>query len=1016
MRIGNSDRGTPTTLGALALRVLFVTALASGSIAAQEPPLKAKLVQLVAGDSAVIRTSGGPKSPDGARLLLGSMNASMLTQFPPGLTAEGLQNAASKLLWVTPIDGSTAVFPLTPQTYGMTAYFRAIVFDSKAPNGFVVSNLIKRTVALKASTSPDGEEPVAPPPPPPDPTPPPPVPPTPPPPGPTPPPSPPPPSGPQNLQAGITLLAHDLSGFARKGDLIQCGVPFSATDLLTSTSGLVVVDDTGKALPAQFRVMQRWGPIADTTKPIQWLLVEFRGDCAALGTASYTLKSAPAPSFATVTVSPTSNGWLVNTGTALFELSKSAHRLFESVQLDLNGDGAFSASERVVSGSAGNGAQLLAADGVLYSSEFDAPQVTFLSNRSGPAAARFKVEGRHRASSPGAGVGRDVLRYTTYLEFAPGSSEVRAIHTLRNDYYLDAIGAVGIENYELGLKLDLNGAPATVSAWADPKAAPITGALATLGRLETYQDSSGGPKWAVTPGTSFSGYRILSGSESSPKVLASGTRASSITDVSTPSYGLTVAVRWFWQSFPKAVEVESNGRVSLEMFPSNFQGKLWLDDMQNASAEILFAFHAGSTPALAAATAFQRPVRPVPTADYVRATTAWSDQGDLAVPFESPSQFGSLAANFLQQTAAGRDALDDWGWATFGAAKWYQNTHTTGSPRNVLSAFLHFPQTGRLEFFEVQEEGALQGANVRGFHIAGFKAANHPNAYLYEGVPYPNTSAFPDDLGRLSLPSKYPSLKAGIPAAGSGWNGYDEEHMTVEDAYEYTLLTGHPITEEAVAQVAEGILTFPFVKKLGTQPLSTRGSAWCMRALLKAWYLTGKPEYLTGATTIVKNVRQWMGKAPNAFAVAMIDYGKAFPGNWSDTYESPWQVGPMIHALALYDRVTGDPLARTMIREMADYLVGPAWGPNGNFKRFVKTKDTNQYVICTQYDGVGQWIPSSLMLANRFSPKSAYVQKAFAQWDFTYGALPSSWKLPMTDPIWHWWQVYFVEKQKGVAP
>jgi hypothetical protein len=310
----------------------------------------------------------------------------------------------------------------------------------------------------------------------------------------------------------------------------------------------------------------------------------------------------------------------------------------------------------------------------------------------------------------------------------------------------------------------------------------------------------------------------------------------------------------------------------------------------------------------------------------------------------------------------------------------------------------------------------LHAASIRQFHLDGFVASEHKNSYIFEGIPYPNTNAYPDDVNRSAVANKYPSLKTGIPAGGSGWNGFDEEHMTVDDVYEYTLLTGHPLTEEALVQIAEEILTFPFVRTPGTKPLATRGAAWCLRALLKAYFISGAQRFLDGATNIVKNVNQYRGKAPNAWCVAMQDYGKAFPGNYTDTYESPWQMGPFLHAAMLYYNTTGDPMVKTMMVEMADYLCGPAWGPNGNFKRFVKTKDWNEWVICTQYDGVGQWIPSALLLVNRMAPKSIYVEKAQAQYDFTYGALGSSWAFNMNDALWHWWLVFFSEKQNKNIP
>jgi exo-rhamnogalacturonan lyase-like protein len=810
----------------------------------------------------------------------------------------------------------------------------------------------------------------------------------------------------------IPLRAHDLSGVDRSNDLFQAGVPIGIEANLTSPAGLYVAGPSGAPVPAQFRVMQRWGGnLNNASAPIQWLLVEFRGSCPAFGSTTYTLSSGSAPSFPVVSVTDWEGGFLVDTGAAHFEISRKTNHLFESVYLDLNGDGQYDASERVLSAAPGTGAELVAADDVLYSSAYDAPQLTYLADRSGPAAARIKVAGLHRAEFPWQGVGRDVLRYTTYLEFAAGSSEVRAIHTLRNDYVENAIGPVGFRSYDL--KLDFRTpTPPAVTMFGAEGASPVSAPIGAFGRMEIYQDSSAGPAWWKTPGTSFPGYRIEGGSPHGSTVLAAGGRAYGITDVSSEAFGLTLAIRHFWQSFPKAVEVLADGEISIKLFPDQFAGHHWLDDEQNATSEILYAFHKGPHASYAQARAFQRPVRPCADLPYIRKTRAWPDNGDLPYPTESGNQFSQIASAYRTETDSLRDYNDDWGWTSFGEMKWYQSTHTSGSPRNVLTAFPCFAQTGRLEFFEVEEEGALHGASVRTFHLGGFLQANHPQSYIFEGVPFPNLAAFPDDLGRSSLPYQYLSLKWGIPVEGHGWNGFDDEHLTIDQLYEYTLLTGNPITEEAIAEMAEEILTFPHVAKLGKEPLTSRGTAWTLRSLLKAYAITGKPRYGIGATTLIKNLDMFRGKAPNAWATAAVDYKGYFqPAN--DTVDAPWQMGILLHPLALYYRWTGDPSVLQMMIEFGDYLCGPAWGPNGNFKKVVKTKDSNQYIPCGAEDGVGIWVPSGLYALNELAPKPIYTQTAQAQWNFQFGNPAYFTKL--TDSQWHWWQVMLSEKQKAAG-
>ena len=121
---------------------------------------------------------------------------------------------------------------------------------------------------------------------------------------------------------------------------------------------------------------------------------------------------------------------------------------------------------------------------------------------------------------------------------------------------------------DLSVMLSRRVASAEVSASVD-RDEPLA---RSEGVFALYQDSSGGERWrhvnhvnrdGVVP-TTFRGYRALRGS-----VEQSGLRASPVVSSGVGDERLTVAMRHFWETFPKAIEADSE-RVAVGVLPRQF--------------------------------------------------------------------------------------------------------------------------------------------------------------------------------------------------------------------------------------------------------------------------------------------------------------------------------------------------------------------------------------------------------------------------------------------------------------
>src|SRR6476646_537436 len=77
-----------------------------------------------------------------------------------------------------------------------------------------------------------------------------------------------------SLPSRLNLTVRETAGVARSGEVVRSGVPMPRSLNLKSVAGFTLIDGSGARVPAEFEVTARWNAaLADTTAPIQWLLV-----------------------------------------------------------------------------------------------------------------------------------------------------------------------------------------------------------------------------------------------------------------------------------------------------------------------------------------------------------------------------------------------------------------------------------------------------------------------------------------------------------------------------------------------------------------------------------------------------------------------------------------------------------------------------------------------------------------------------------------------------------------------
>lgn len=136
---------------------------------------------------------------------------------------------------------------------------------------------------------------------------------------------------PDALATTIELRIVERQGVGRRGEPVTFAVPFPQGALRRAEQVRLLRD--GREVPAQFRATGLWRPEAS----IRWLLVDLQTDLAAGAAQTYQLEygdgvSATKPA-AAVRIAESDAAYTVDTGTALFRISRQVFDLFHEVRL-----------------------------------------------------------------------------------------------------------------------------------------------------------------------------------------------------------------------------------------------------------------------------------------------------------------------------------------------------------------------------------------------------------------------------------------------------------------------------------------------------------------------------------------------------------------------------------------------------------------------------------------------------------------------------------------------------------
>jgi hypothetical protein len=654
---------------------------------------------------------------------------------------------------------------------------------------------------------------------------------------------------------------------------VTAGIPWPR-GALPDPATLALRDARGRTIALQARALDLW-----PDGSARWVLLDW---IAEAGAGSYRLGIHGAlepPAGPRVRLERAGGITTVDTGAARFELAVGGQFPFRAVTIGgtaaINPEGTFF--------------QVEDASGRVYAPVADRAEV----EESGPVRSTVCLRGKLIALDAKA---EPLAEFVARLHFFSGSATVRFDLTLRNPrraahpgglWDLGDAGSVFIRDASLTVALPAGDADVTVQC--SPEIGTMSEPL--TGPFELYQDSSGGENWKSTNHINrnrevpiaFRGYRLRAGG-----VEHAGLRATPAVAAAAGRRAIGITMPWFWQNFPKAVEVDGRA-ITLALFPCQFGDVHELQGGEQKTHTFAVAFGPDTSPE--AMEWFRTPPR-------AAAPPAWYCASG-AIPYLTPEADDPNAGYLALVRAAldgpdtfdqKREVIDEYGWRHFGdiygdhEAAYHKGTTPLVSHYNnqydpVLGFGLQYLRGGDPRWLLHMDELAAHVADIDVYHTERDKDAYNGglfwHTFHYADADTATHRSYPRSLlkhrPRPGISEDDPRAKAtqGVYAAGGG--PADEQNYVAGLALHY-FLTGNRNSYETAVGLARWVIAMDDGRNTvfrwlagGDTGLASksrdegyhgpgRGSGNSLAALIDGHRLTGDAAFLAKAEQLIRRV------------------------------------------------------------------------------------------------------------------------------------------------------------------
>lgn len=594
----------------------------------------------------------------------------------------------------------------------------------------------------------------------------------------------------------IRLVTTEYSGIARVREPITVGVPFPQ-GVLFDPADVVLYDPEQRMALSHTTVTSRWGDGS-----IKWGLVDCQINVASKKTAIYMLKrnrgSLDGSEKAGIRIEESSDNLTVHTGSATFRVNRTVFTPFEQVYM---GSGELLAERR-------NGIELVDSAGVRYTPYIDDLKVQL----AGPVRTTVRFRGTFRSDS-----NNEFARFMAALSFFQNQSTVEmelTVHNAKAAQHPRELWDLGDQGSiffkDLSLYTSLIGSDALLTEWVTSTSQK---SRAQTGRLEIYQDSSGGRNWnshnhvnrdgKVT--TSFCGYRVTMDGV----IVEEGDRADPVIAMHSQRGIVSAAIMGFWQNFPKAMESDNRAMI-VRLFPRQYSDEY---ELQGGEQKTHVVFLNYGQPADSLNWVHDR-LRPCPDPSWCAATRAVSylhprgDKDEKENTLVNAGRIVSSAVIGEHTFFIRREAIDEYGWRNFGDLYADHESVQHAGPTPLIAHYnnqydvihgslIQYLRTGEHQWFRLAHELAQHVIDIDIYHTEQDRLALNGGLFWHTDHYTDARTATHRALTRLSPQAQAFPHYGGGPAC---------EHNYTSGLLLYYWMTGDAKAREAVLTLADWVV------------------------------------------------------------------------------------------------------------------------------------------------------------------------------------------------------------------
>lgn len=647
-------------------------------------------------------------------------------------------------------------------------------------------------------------------------------------------------------------------GISRNREAVRVGVPFAKGELF-DTEMLQINTPKNDALPVQTTVLKKWNDGS-----VKWLLLDFAAEVPANESVIFRLVKCTDSDITMVNpvnITRGAENWLVSTGVAAFVVDARELRPFRSITIN---------NKEVLA--TGGSSCLLGLEG-----SNPTPIVeSIFAEAEGPLRAILRLEGRFNSDSISP-------RFTCRIHFFARSSHLQIELSLLNPkaakhpgglWDLGDSGSLLFKELVFQFPLACSG-NSCIACSPEPELSSLQFEPSS-GDIRIYQESSGGKNWnspvhRTSDGSvhlRFNGYEIRDKGEK----IAGGKRATPVVWCGDGETGVSAVMPRFWQEFPKAFSIDSNG-LKVEIFPGCAPDLHELQGGEQKTTSIYLDF-AASSEGLAWA---RSPLVVVPSPQTCYNSGVISD----LPPIPGETKVADLVDQFItaDELLNKREVVDEYGWRNFGdlyadhEAVYHKGkelfvSHYNNQYDGIGGAYRKFFATGDHKWGDLATDLARHVLDIDIYHSGQDREEYnkglfwHTDHYLDAGLSTHRSCS------KEHLTVKDPRFCGGGPGA---------EHCYTTGLMYHYFQTGNPVLRNAVTDLAEWELialkgpqsvlavlknSLNYIKLLRNKgdssravftwyPL-TRGTGNAITACLDAYEVGGGDRFLSDAETLIR--------------------------------------------------------------------------------------------------------------------------------------------------------------------